>query len=277
MEVLVRGLSFAEGPRWYQGALYFSDFYTHTVHRLEADGKLHTVATVANQPSGLGWLPDGRMLIVSMLDRKVLRLEHDGSLSEHADLGQHATWHCNDMVVDVKGRAYVGNFGFDTHGDAPEVLANLTRVDPDGSVSTVARGFAFPNGAVITPDGLTMVIAETRAKRLTAFDIADDGSLSKRRIWADLGPHFPDGICIDAEGLIWVADPRNGCLIRVAQGGSIAQKVDLDCGAYACALGGPDRKTLFICAASGSGEHAKARREAQIRSMHVQVAGVGLP
>ena len=279
MEVLVKGLSFAEGPRWHNGALYFSDFYTHSVHRLDIDSSLHTVATVPKQPSGLGWLPDGRMLIVSMLDRKLLRLEADGSVVEHADLSAHASWHCNDMVVDGCGHAYVGNFGFDTHGDAPHQLANLIRVDPDGTVSTAAEGFDFPNGAVITPDGSTLVVGETRGKCLTAFSIDANGNLSDRRVWADLDPYVPDGICLDAEGYIWVADPRNGCLIRVAEGGTIAEKIDLDSGeyAYACALGGPDRKTLYVCAGTGSGEYAKARREAEIRSVSVEVAGVGWP
>ena len=277
MDVVVQGLSFSEGPRWHEGALYFSDFYTHSVHRIGQGEQLEVVAKVANQPSGLGWLPDGRLLVVSMLDRQVLRQESDGRLEVHADLSALATWHCNDMVVDNQGRAYVGNFGFNTHGDAPEQDADLIRVDPDGSARAVASGLKFPNGTVITPDGKTLVIGETRGRCLTAFDIAEDGSLSNRRVWADLAPHFPDGICLDAQGLIWVADPRGNCVIRVAEGGEIAQRIDLDRGAYACALGGDDRRTLYVCAATGSGTHAQARRESQILATRVATPGAGTP
>ena len=272
LEVLADGLSFPEGPRWYAGALYFSDFYTRRVHKLTSDGAIDVVATVPNQPSGLGWLPDGRMLIVSMLDRKLLRLEPSGELAEHADLNTVATWHCNDMVVDSHGRAYVGNFGFDTHtpGTAHSE-ANLALVSPDGRVTRAAEGLWFPNGSVITPDGRTLVVAETRANRLTAFEIGPAGELGARRLWADLGVHFPDGIALDAHGQIWVADPRNRCLIRVAEGGDITSKVDLDRGAYACALGGDDGHTLYVCAATGSGTHAKSRLEGQILAMRVDV------
>lgn len=272
LKVLADGLSFPEGPRWYADALYFSDFYTHRVHKLTSDGAIDVVATVPNQPSGLGWLPDGRMLIVSMLDRKLLRLEPSGHLAEHADLNTVATWHCNDMVVDSHGRAYVGNFGFDTHtpGTAPSE-ANLALVSPDGRVIRAAEGLWFPNGSVITPDGRTLVVAETRANRLTAFEIGPAGELGARRVWADLGVHFPDGIALDAHGQIWVADPRNRCLIRVAEGGDITSKVDLDRGAYACALGGIDGHTLYVCAATGSGTHAKSRLEGQILAMRVDV------
>ena len=272
LKVLADGLSFPEGPRWYAGALYFSDFYTHRVHKLAPDGELNVVTTVPNQPSGLGWLPDGRMLIVSMLDRKLVRLEPDGRLVEHADLNAVATWHCNDMVVDSCGRAYVGNFGFDTHTpDTAPIKANLAMVSPDGSVTRAAEGFWFPNGSVITPDGRTLVVAETRANRLTAFEIGREGELGARRVWADLGVHFPDGIALDAQGQIWVADPRNRCLIRVAEGGDITSKVELDRGAYACALGGIDGHTLYVCAATGSGKHAKSRLEGQILAMRVDV------
>lgn len=207
-----------------------------------------------------------------MLDRKLLRLEPSGHLAEHADLNTVATWHCNDMVVDSHGRAYVGNFGFDTHtpGTAPSE-ANLALVSPDGRVTRAAEGLWFPNGSVITPDGRTLVVAETRANRLTAFEIGPAGELGARRVWADLGVHFPDGIALDAHGQIWVADPRNRCLIRVAEGGDITSKVDLDRGAYACALGGIDGHTLYVCAATGSGTHAKSRLEGQILAMRVDV------
>ena len=278
IRTLVEGLSFPEGPRWHAGALYFSDFYTHTVHRLDSDGTLANVVTVEQQPSGLGWMPNGDMLVVSMLDRKLLRHNAAGVTHVHAELSEFATWHCNDMVVDADGRAYVGNFGFNTHGEAPEQTANLIQVEPTGEVSVAASGLRFPNGTVITPDGGTLIVGETRGRRLTAYtrDPAT-GQLSSAREWASLYPHFPDGIALDAEGAIWVADPRNNCLIRVAEGGDIKQKIELDCGAFACALGGPERRTLYICAATGSGEHAKARRDGQILSVEVDVPGAGLP
>jgi len=271
MLTLVRDLHFPEGPRWRDGALYFSDFYRHSVFRMAPDGDLQCVAQVAEQPSGLGWLPYGRMLIVSMLNRRVLRREHDGTLNVHADLHTHAAWHCNDMVVDRAGRAYVGNFGFDSHGGAAPAGANLIAVEATGEARVVASDLMFPNGTVITPDGSTLIIGETRAKCLTAFSIDADGGLSERREWAALGAHFPDGICLDAEGCIWVADPRNNCVLRIAQGGRIERKVDLSLGAFACTLGGAQGRTLYICAAKGSGEIARAQRSGCIVAVDVDV------
>lgn len=277
MEIIAQGLSFPEGPRWHKGKFYVSDFYRHVVEAMDEEGNREVVAEVANQPSGLGWLPDDRLLIVSMVDRKLLRQEADGTLVEHADLNAIATWHCNDMVVDASGRAYVGNFGFDTHGGIPPSPAKLARVDPDGSVHEAADGLEFPNGTVISPDGKTMVIAETRATRLTAFDIDDEGNLGNRRLWADTSPHFPDGICLDAENAIWVADPRGNCVIRVTEGGDITDKIDTGRGAFACILGGEDGRTLFVCTATGSGPHAEARRDGRIETTRVQVPHAGLP
>ena len=277
MEIIAEGLSFPEGPRWHDGKLFFSDFYRHVVNAIAPGGQLEVVAEVPGQPSGLGWLPDGRMLIVSMLDRKVLRRERDGSLVEHADLNAIATFHCNDMVVDAMGRAYVGNFGFDTHSGAEQKPADLARVDPDGTITRAAAGLLFPNGTVITPDGNTLVIGETRGQCLTAFDIDVDGNLDNRRVWANVAPHFPDGICLDAEGAIWVADPRGNCVIRVKEGGEITDMINLDRGAFACMLGGDDGKTLYVCTATGSGPHAEARREGRIESTRVEVPHAGLP
>jgi sugar lactone lactonase YvrE len=278
METLTTGLSFPEGPRWHDNRLYFSDFYRQRVFAIDPTGHPLVVAEVANQPSGLGWLPDGRLLIVSMVDRRLLRQEPDGTLVEHANLGHIATWHCNDMVVDAQGRAYVGNFGFNTHGDGQQRTADLARVDPDGTVHVAATGLAFPNGTVITPDGGTLVIAETRAQRLTAFDVDVNGGLSNRRLWAALGAHFPDGICLDADGAIWVADPRGKCVIRVREGGEIVERHDTgDRGAYACMLGGEDGCSLYVCTATGSGPHARARRDGAIEMMRVAVPHAGLP
>lgn len=278
-KVVAEGLSFPEGPRWRDGALFFSDFYRQTVFRLPPGGDLEAVAHVPNQPSGLGWLPDGRMLIVSMTDRRLLRQEADGTLALHADLFDLAGWHCNDMVVDAGGRAYVGNFGFDTHSPgAEQKLADLIRVDVDGSASVAAEGLSFPNGAVITPDGGTLIIGETRANRLSAFDVGQDGALSNRRVWADLGGNFPDGICLDAEGAVWVADPRNKETIRVLEGGEVTERISTGrFGSFACMLGGDDRKTLYICTCTGSGKHAEARRDGRIEAIRVAVPGAGQP
>ena len=199
--LLLDGLYFGEGPRWHDGELWFSDFYDHAVKAVTPSGAVRTVVELpGGQPSGLGWLPDGQLLVVSMLDQRLLRLE-PGGLVEHADLSGIATFHCNDMVVDGLGRAYVGNFGFDLDRElaargvesvlADHVTAKLARVDPDGSVHVAASDMHFPNGSVITPDGRTLIVAETLGLRLTAFTIADDGTLHDRRVWADLGFRVP--------------------------------------------------------------------------------------
>lgn len=278
-KVVAEGLSFPEGPRWRDGALFFSDFYRHSVFRLPPGGDLEAVVEIADRPSGLGWLPDGRMLIVAMTDRRLLRREADGALVEHANLFDLAGFHCNDMVVDTAGRAYVGNFGYDTHAPGAEPkLADLIRVDPDGTAAIAAEGLSFPNGTVITPDGGTLIVGETRANRLTAFDVAADGALSNRRVWADLGGNFPDGVCLDAAGAIWVADPRNHETIRVLEGGEVTERLSTGrFGSYACALGGDDRKTLYICTCTGSGDHAAARRDGRIEAIRVAVPGAGQP
>jgi sugar lactone lactonase YvrE len=277
MDIVATGLSFTEAPRWHAGRLFFSDFYTHRVLALDAQGHLETIVEVPNQPSGLGWLPDGRMLIVSMLDRKLLRLEPDDQLVEHADLSQLASYHCNDMVVDATGRAYVGNFGSDIESGGVPVAANLIKVEPDGAVSVAAADMVFANGSVITPDGQMLIVGETFAARLTAFDIDAQGDLLNRREWANIAPHAPDGICLDAEGAIWVADPVGQCVVRVKAGGEILQKIDTGRSAFACMLGGPDLKTLYICTADGSGADAKTSRNARIEAVAVTVAGAGRP
>ena len=277
LTVLLGDLYFPEGPRWHEGRLWFSDFYAHEVVAVDVDGRRETIVTVPKQPSGLGWLPDGRLLVVSMIDRKLMRLDPEG-LREAADLSSLATWHCNDMVVDAEGRAYVGNFGFDHHHGAPEQAANLVRADPDGSVHLAARDLLFPNGSVITPDGRTLIVGETRGGRLTAFDKHGDGSLAGRRVWADLEGGYPDGICLDAEGAVWVADPRNKEVIRVREGGEILQRISTgERGAFACMLGGDDRRTLFVCTALASGPKAAGTRSGRLEYTRVDVPGAGLP
>ena len=277
LTVLLDGIYFGEGPRWRDGHLYLSDFYAQEVLKVDPAGNRESIATVPNQPSGLGWLPDGTMLIVSMKDRKLLKLAEDG-LIEHADLSSVAGYHCNDMVVSDNGRAYVGNFGYNHYEDPVEKTANLARVDPDGSVHCAATGLRFPNGSVITPDGKTLVVGETRGNCLTAWNIATDGSLSKHRVWADLGANFPDGICLDAEGAIWVADPRLKETIRVREGGMVTHRISTgELGSYACMLGGDDRKTLYICTAPGSGPSAAEARSGRVEYCRVDVPGSGLP
>ena len=265
---------FTEGPRWHEGRLWFSDFYLGRVSSVRSDGSDFRVeAVVENQPSGLGWLPDGRLLIVSMRDQLVLRREDDGTLVEHADLSGHVRGHANDMLVDAEGRAYVGCFGFDLMGGAPIELAPLVRVDPDGTVSVVAEDLWFPNGMALTDDGV-LLVNETVGNRISAFDVADDGSLSNHRVWAEFAPTpterefekalaqvvlAPDGGTLDSDGGWWVADAVNGRLVRVVDG-QIEQEIQPGTGVFACTVGGDHGRTLFACCAPDFFEHA--RREA---------------
>jgi len=242
------------------------------------DGRVERILDVPTQPSGLGWLPDGRLLVVSMTDRKLLRVD-PGGLAVRADLSGIATFHCNDMVVDGQGRAYVGNFGWDYESGTPQRNAALALVHPDGRVVRAADDLAFPNGTVITPDGGTLIVAETFARCLTAFDVAPgDGTLSNRRLWASTDPVFPDGICLDAEGAVWVASPLSNEVVRVREGGEITHHIATGRHAIACMLGGPDRRTLFILTADAiRREQTRPKRSARIETVHVDVPGAGLP
>ncbi len=278
-KTLVEGIVFGEGPRWHDGRLWFSDMHADCVMAVGLDGACEKIVDVPGQPSGLGWLPDGRLLVVSMVDRRLLRLE-GGQLVEHADLSNIATWHCNDMVVDGSGNAYVGNFGYDLEPEEPvQVEATMALVAMDGTVKPVADGFLFPNGMVITPDGKTLIVAETFGQKLTAFDIQSDGSLSNRRLFADLSPSIPDGICLDAQGAIWVADPlTDECCFRVLEGGQVTHRIPTGRGCYACMLGGPDRKTLFLMTADDfHREKVLDARSGKIEIVEVEVPGAGLP
>jgi sugar lactone lactonase YvrE len=278
LDTLLGGLCFGEGPRWHEGRLWLSDMHAHTVLAVDLDGKREDVAHVPGQPSGLGWLPDGRLLIVSMEDRRLLRREPDGRLVTHADLRPFADRRCNDMVVDATGRAYVGNFGFDfERGEEPRATC-LVRVDPDGRSSVAATGLRFPNGSVITPDGRTLIVAESFGGCLTSFAIGTDGSLSARREWARLAGAAPDGICLDAENAIWVASPPSHEVLRVREGGRVAERIPVGRMAIACMLGGPDRRTLFVLSADTlHAEEAAARRSARVETARVDVPGAGLP
>jgi sugar lactone lactonase YvrE len=274
-KVVLDGLAFPEGPRWHEDRLWFSDMHAHEVLALDpSTGVVETIVEVPRCPSGLGWLPDGTLLVVSMEDRMLMRYDGD-RLQRHADLSPWATFHCNDMVVDAQGRAYVGNFGFDLHSRADPTPAVMVRVDPDGTAQPVADDLQFPNGTVITPDGSTLVVGESWGGRLTAFDIAADGSLSNRRVWAQLDGAVPDGICLDAEGAIWVASPLSNEVVRVREGGEVTERVALDRGAFACMLGGT---TLYVCTAQSSDPVESAQqRSGRIESIEVSVPGAGLP
>jgi sugar lactone lactonase YvrE len=284
--VLLDGLGFPEGPRWHRGKLWFSDQRMNLVMTVDLDGRAETVVQVPGQPSGLGWLPDDRLLVVSMTDRRLLRLDR-GGLVEVADLRPLASFHCNDMVVDRQSRAYIGNFGYDfSDSSATPRLAEIVLVTPDGDARVAADGLAFPNGMLITPDGRTLIVAETFAARLTAFDVETDGSLTHRRTWAqfddrgfedrfDTQRTAPDGICLDAEGAVWVASPfGGGQVLRVLEGGAVSHRVAVETQPFAAMLGGPDRRILFVCT-SVFGEGAPGT--GRIEKVPVDVPGAGLP
>ena len=290
---LITGLSFTECPRWHQGRLYFSDFYTHRVLAIALDGTLETIASIPAQPSGLGFLPTGDLLIVSMRDRKILRRQPDASLVLHADLSTLAPFHLNDMLVDHQGRAWVGNFGFDLMGGAAATPTNLICVDPDGSARIAATGLAFPNGMALTPDSRTLIVAETFMNRLSAFNL-DSGTLGPRTTWASFGDPptstnvtelltqvnvAPDGICLDAEGAVWVADATNNRLLRIAHGGHILDQINTgDMGVFACMLGGDNGRTLFASVAPTFHQsEASTNHRAAIWITQVDVPHAGLP
>jgi sugar lactone lactonase YvrE len=278
MERVVEGLAFAEGPRWHHGRLWYSDMHRQVVEAVTLDGERETICEVPKDPSGLGFLPDGRLLVVSMQDRRLLRLEPDGELVEHANLWDLASFHLNDMVVDRTGRAYVGNFGFDLHGGGSPALAELIAVEPDGTARVVAGDLKFPNGAVLTPDGATLIVAESTGRDLLAFTIVDGGDLVDRRVWADLGTGVPDGICLDAEGAVWYADPVGGDCVRVAEGGEELDRVETGRPCFACALGGPERRHLFLLTADDSSpETAPQALSSRIETVEVAVPGAGIP
>jgi sugar lactone lactonase YvrE len=285
--VLVEGLSFGEGPRWHDGRLWFSDFYDHAVKSMDASGVVRTELEIDDQPSGLGWLPDGRLLVVAMHRMQLLRVDAAG-VKVHADLSGMATYHANDMVVDRHGRAYVGNFGFPLDEAlkargvesviADHPTAKLARVDPDGRVRVAADDMHFPNGCVITPDGATLIVAETLAMRLTAFDIGPDGSLTNRRVWAPLGMRAPDGVCLDANGHVWVANAIAPECVLVAPGGEVISTVQTDQPCFACMLGGADRRTLYMMTAPTSlADVVSTARQGHIACAEVETAGAGWP
>jgi sugar lactone lactonase YvrE len=276
--VVATGFAYTECPRWHDGRLWFSDQYDGWVYALAPDGDTEPVVAVPGRPAGLGWLPDGRLLVVSMERHELLVLDA-GELHPVADLGALHGGPSNDMVVDALGRAYVGNIGFDYYGGEQPRPTVIALVDPaTGRCSVAADDLLVPNGTVLTPDGELLVVAESFGHRLTAFEVAPDGNLSGRRVFADLGDHVPDGICLDAEGAVWAAVVGGGVL-RVEEGGRVTDCITFGKRrAYACALGGPDRQDLFVCTA-GSDEPAVAvaKRDSAIERVRVGVPGAGLP
>ncbi len=295
LDRLHEGGGFFESPRWHDGRWWVSDFYCHEVFTLTANGERETVLEVENQPSGMGWMPDGSLLVVSMKDHRLLRRSPDGEVSLHADLTEFCGGHLNDLVVDPEGRAYVGNFGFDLMGMGDPAPAALVRVDPDGTAVVVAEDLLFPNGSVITPDGKTLIVGETAGCRYTAFTIQADGTLADRRVWAQVTPEpeittfaetlskigfGPDGCTLDADGMIWAADEVGGRCARVAEGGEIVDEIKgpEGLGIFACALGGDDGHTMLMCAAPDFLESNRSEaREAVLLTTRVEIPHAGLP
>lgn len=280
-EVVVEGLAFGEGPRWRNGRLWFSDMHDHAVKAYSPDGgTLETIVEVPGAPSGLGWDADGRLLVVSMNDRRLLRLA-DGELGEVADLSAYTEQPINDMVVSEQGKAYIGSFGFDLHaGEEPRATVLLAVDVASGAHRVAADEMRFPNGMVITPDGSALIVAESFGACLTAFTIQTDGVLADRHQWAALeGGAVPDGICLDAEGCIWISSPTTREFVRVREGGEVVARVSTgDRMAIACMLGDDDRRTLYMLTSKGL-DPAKAAelRTGRLEHIRVDVAGAGRP
>jgi sugar lactone lactonase YvrE len=291
VRTVVDGLWFTEGPRWHENALWFSDMHGHRVVRVTVDtagrASAQTAAKVTHdEPSGLGWLPDGRLLVVAMETQRLLRVEPDGQIVEHADLSPIARGSINDMIVSREGVAYVGDMGQRIHEGGERRPGQTIRVDPDGSISCAADDLESPNGHILTDDGRTLIVAESAAMRLTAFDVAVDGTLSGRRTFAELVPTKPgvpvappDGICLDAEGAVWVADPIGARVFRVREGGEVTDSIDFDdVIPVACVLGGPNRRTLLMCVAKDwKRDVVKQAPTGRIDAADVEVPGAGRP
>jgi len=273
--ILASDIVFGESARWHDGRFWFSDWGAGEVIAIDLAGNREVITRLPTFPFSLDWLPDGRLLIVSA---GLQRMEADGSLVSHGDLTHlAAAW--NELVVDSRGNAYVNQAGFDLMGGAAPTSGTIAMVLPDGSARQVADDVWFPNGMAVTADDSTLIVAESYRNRLSAFDIDDDGGLSNRRVWADLGNDVPDGICIDAEGAVWYADVPNRHCARVAEGGQVLQTVTLDRGCFSCALGGPHGRTLFIVATQWNGpEHMfQGERTGQVVTIDVAVAHAGHP
>lgn len=272
---LVTGLAMGESPRWHDDRLWLADWGTQQVVAVDLDGTSEVVLEVETAPISIDWLPDGRLLVVSGGEGRLLRREPDGSLVAHADLAPLSTHAWNEIVVDRRGNAYVNTIGFDFATGQDAASGSVALVRPDGSTRLVADGVSFPNGMALTSDDTTLILAESYANRLTAFDVDPDGGLSNRRVWADLGDGYPDGICLDAEGAVWYADVPNRRCVRVREGGEVLQTVDVDRGCFACMLGGPGGTTLFVVAAEWSGPESMVGGEPTGRVLTVEAPAPG--
>jgi sugar lactone lactonase YvrE len=280
VNVVMNGLAFGESPRWHDDRLWFCNWGTGQIVAVDAEGNSQVMLTVpATLPYSIDWLPDGRLVVVSGREGLMLRQEADGTLATHADLRDLSTSPWNEIVVDGRGNIYVNGGGPAPAPGQHFGPGTIVLIAPDGSVRQVADMIAFANGMAVTPDNKTLIVAESHANRLTAFDIAADGSLANRRRWADLGNGFPDGICLDAEGAVWYADVPNRHCVRVREGGAMLDSVDADRGCFACMLGGADGKTLFIVAAEWRGfEHMISdARTGQVLSIEASAPGAGWP
>jgi sugar lactone lactonase YvrE len=278
-ETVLDGLAFPEALRWHNGALFFSDMHGCVVWRVDArEHRATRILELPTQPSGLGWSPRDTLYIVSMFDRRLLELT-DAGLRTVADLSALCPHVINDMVMDHAGRAYIGTFGCDLNAGEPPCPTLLYCVDLDGSVRVAARDLLFPNGAAITADGRTLIVSETFGHLLTAFDIAPDSSLSGRREFARFETTLPDGICLDEDGGVWVASPAVQELIRIVEGGAVTHRIPLPGrDAFSCALGGADRRDLYIGTARVYDPvETRAQRAGRIEITRVPIAGAGLP
>lgn len=284
MKVLVGtgyGLRFTESPRWHEDRLWFLDIHDSAIKAVDLEGRLETVLDLPFKPNGLGFCRDGSALLSDAVNLKGHRWDRT-TLHPALDLSETGVFCCSDGLVDGADRMYIGDIGYDFLApDAqPTATGVISRIDPDGTVRKVADGLAFPNGMVITPDGKTLIVAETVEFCLTAYDILPDGDLANRRVFAQLPDGVqPDGICLDAEGAVWLANPAgNPAILRVREGGEVTDQVNLDTHAYAVMLGGPERRHLFV-STSASHEPAEIAQNpsAAILIAEVQVAGAGLP
>ncbi len=279
-QILMSGLVFGEQPRWHEDRLWFSDWGPPEVIPVDLDGNSEVILRAPSFPCCVDWLPDGRLLVVSARDGLLLRRESDGSLVTYADLSRLSDPPAgNELVVDGRGNTYINGGGFDLMAGAEFAPGIVALITPDGSARQAADGLAFPNGMLVTPDNSTLIVSESYAKRLTAFDIAADGGLSNRRVWADLQGGVPDGICYDAENAVWYGDVPNKRCVRVREGGEVLQMVNLDRGCFACALGGADRTTLFMMATewSGPANMFKGPRTGEVLTVQAPAPGVGWP
>ena len=272
--LICQDFTFIEGPRWHEGARWFSDFYDKAVFRVVPGERPEKVVSVPQQPSGLGWLPNGDLLVSSMLDKTLYRWSETEGLNKYADVSAVAERRINDMLVEPGGRAWVGNFGF-VHQDGESVApGTLARIDTDQSVHAAAGDLLFANGMVLVNGGNTLIVAETYRGCLTAFDIQSTGKLVNRRLWAQLPEgDVPDGICVDAEDAIWVASPTTGSVLRLLEGGEVTDSIQTGRKAIACALGGNDGRTLFVSSSESTDRDiCLDRRSASIEAFEVNIA-----